>query len=360
MSSDQKSQNEGRLAARLRNVDPYEFEELVAELWELNGWDATVSSGSNDRGVDITAEKDEGLTTTTQAIQVKRYSADNRITRDKVQQYHAMQVQDAKVDQAVVVTTSDFSRGAEEWAAEHGMQLIDIDDLLELVDTDAGRNILSDYAPAMSEAESLDPADTERAVEQTDAQTATDTDLNRELPGELGDPETQRKVGLGIAGIGLIIATPFVLPGGIGGVIGAGLMIGGLALGFAGNQLYDTFTDDITVYREFDDGGMVIQLNEEVRYRFGDDREDTTFDDFVEPAARRRQANLYGVLVTKRGGSIDEIENAVPTDVVSEGDAAVAAYRYAIHGDQPERIAAEMNMTQQEVVSLLETYSESV
>jgi restriction system protein len=93
---------------RLYNIDPYEFEKLVADLWALQGYETEVSQASNDMGVDVIAEKSDAMVNTKLAIQVKRYSEGNDIGRGDVQRYHSMKVQDSTVDGAVIVTTSRY------------------------------------------------------------------------------------------------------------------------------------------------------------------------------------------------------------------------------------------------------------
>lgn len=45
------------LLSQLREMDPYEFEELVADIWEYQGWETTVTTSSNDMGIDVIEKK---------------------------------------------------------------------------------------------------------------------------------------------------------------------------------------------------------------------------------------------------------------------------------------------------------------
>lgn len=133
------------LRERLLQIDPYEFEDFVAELWEELGWNTTVSKSSRDQGVDIEARKSSDLVDQKAAIQVKRRK--NTITRDEVQKYHSMKEQDREADMAVVVTTSRFSDGAKVWAYENNVKLFDGDDLVELIQKHERYDLVEEYAP---------------------------------------------------------------------------------------------------------------------------------------------------------------------------------------------------------------------
>jgi HJR/Mrr/RecB family endonuclease len=53
----------------IQSIGPYDFEELIAELWETKGYDTNVRSKSNNEGINIDAERG-GIS---EKIQVKRY-----------------------------------------------------------------------------------------------------------------------------------------------------------------------------------------------------------------------------------------------------------------------------------------------
>jgi len=136
----------GRVRARLQNIDPYEFEDFVAELWEREGWDTTVSQDSNDMGLDVIAER-TGVINQKHAIQAKCYAEGNKVGRPKVQQYYALKEQDTEADAAVVVTTSSFTQTAESWAAEHNVKLVDGNALAEMIERVGAYDLVVQYAP---------------------------------------------------------------------------------------------------------------------------------------------------------------------------------------------------------------------
>lgn len=128
----------------LSDMDEYEFEELVADLWEQRGWNTTVTSGSGDRGIDVIAEKNDPFHQK-HLIQAKRYDPDNRIGSPDVQQYSSLRQQEDNVDAVVIVTTSSFTRQAKQTAADLNVKLISGTDLVTQIREHGGRELLERY-----------------------------------------------------------------------------------------------------------------------------------------------------------------------------------------------------------------------
>ena len=64
------------LRERLENMDPYAFERLICDLLTEMGYeDVEVTQPSNDKGVDVKAVAQFGITTINEVIQVKRHRA---------------------------------------------------------------------------------------------------------------------------------------------------------------------------------------------------------------------------------------------------------------------------------------------
>jgi len=60
----------------LDEIDPYEFEALVADVWEEYSWETTVTSCSQDRGIDGVAQR-ENPTKQKILIQAKAHDTEN-------------------------------------------------------------------------------------------------------------------------------------------------------------------------------------------------------------------------------------------------------------------------------------------
>lgn len=105
-------------------MDEYEFEELVADVWEAQGWNTEVTSGSGDRGIDVIAEK-QGLVDEKMLIQAKRYQDGNNVGGRDVREYSSLQLQESNIDSVVIVTTSSFTRQAKDIAGNLNVKLVD-------------------------------------------------------------------------------------------------------------------------------------------------------------------------------------------------------------------------------------------
>ncbi|MFB6145568.1 MAG: restriction endonuclease [Candidatus Nanohaloarchaea archaeon] len=71
----------------------------------------TVTRASNDRGIDIVAEKEQPYHQKV-LIQTKRYSKGNKVGSKEVQQYYSLKDQEDNVDQVITVTTSSFTKSS--------------------------------------------------------------------------------------------------------------------------------------------------------------------------------------------------------------------------------------------------------
>jgi hypothetical protein len=98
-------------------LSPREFEEAVAAIIrELGGRQVRVTGRSGDLSVDITFRDGDGKSV---AVQCKRYTPPNRVGSVEVQQFLGMAKLHHKVDVALYITTSDYTRGAIRLAAAH-------------------------------------------------------------------------------------------------------------------------------------------------------------------------------------------------------------------------------------------------
>jgi restriction system protein len=122
------------LRKQLAVMHPYRFEHLIRELLEAMGYDdVTVTKESGDKGVDVVATVQFGITTITEVVQVKRHQASiGRPVLDQLRgalPYH-------KAIRGTLITLGSFSKGCTEAALFPGaapIGLIDGDKLLELL-----------------------------------------------------------------------------------------------------------------------------------------------------------------------------------------------------------------------------------
>jgi restriction system protein len=104
------------LLARLRAMDPTHFELLIEQLLAALGFvNVSVTSRSNDGGIDVRGERTTGLLPERVAVQVKRY--DKNVQRPEIQKLRGSL--DAH-ERGLLVTTGRFSVGARTEALRSG------------------------------------------------------------------------------------------------------------------------------------------------------------------------------------------------------------------------------------------------
>ncbi|WP_414838279.1 restriction endonuclease [Candidatus Nanosalina sp. VS9-1] len=130
-----KEDENGKMTiSNLRGINEYEFEEIVGNVWSERGWETQVTRSSNDRGIDIVAEKQHPYYQKI-LIQAKRYSAGNKVGSKEIQQYYSLKDQEDNVDQVLIITTSSFTKPAERRAQDLNVKLINGEEFLKIYKT---------------------------------------------------------------------------------------------------------------------------------------------------------------------------------------------------------------------------------
>jgi restriction system protein len=128
-----RSQRE-MLRDRLENMDPYAFERLICDLLtEMDYVDVVATQPSNDKGVDVRAVVQFGITTINEVIQVKRHRAN--IQRPVLDMLRGS-LHRFKAQKGTIITTGDFGKGAKDAAFEMGaapITLINGETLIDLL-----------------------------------------------------------------------------------------------------------------------------------------------------------------------------------------------------------------------------------
>ncbi|MGM1074977.1 restriction endonuclease [Streptomyces sp. H28] len=116
------------LHADYEALDPYEFEEAMAELCRRDGCrDVEVVGGAGDLGADVVARTPDGRLL---VVQCKRYGDTNRVGSQDMQRFGGTCFTVHGADVAVMVTTSDFTGPALEYAEQCGIVCVNGPDLL--------------------------------------------------------------------------------------------------------------------------------------------------------------------------------------------------------------------------------------
>lgn len=171
---------------RLQQMDDYDFEHFVADLWERRGWDCEVSQASVDAGIDVTATKSVPYKQK-KLIQAKRYGENTTVGGPEIQQYASLKHQQADADSVVVVTSNAFTNSAETRASDLNVKLVDGDDLENLITFLEAHDLLERYNSTPN------PADTEPMVGDeigTANPSGSDTSISSESTPDLRDGDS--------------------------------------------------------------------------------------------------------------------------------------------------------------------------
>ncbi len=115
----------------LYNMDPYDFERLIAEYFVKRGYvNAETIGGSGDRGVDVLATNMDG---NIELIQCKRYRKGSNIGSAPIQRVDSMRLSRG-AEKAWVFTTSDFTPEGIDEARITGVNLVNGEKLIESLD----------------------------------------------------------------------------------------------------------------------------------------------------------------------------------------------------------------------------------
>ena len=125
------SEKRGPPSIILENIDPTQFEVLVADLYEKQGYSVRHSGGSHDEGVDVLAERTSGGGLERIVIQCKHQQAN--VGRPTLQQLWGVVSSNPSFTRGDLVTSSGFTAEARQFASEKRLTLIGGDLLSELV-----------------------------------------------------------------------------------------------------------------------------------------------------------------------------------------------------------------------------------
>jgi restriction system protein len=124
----------GALRERLAKVNPYRFESLIKDLLEAMDYeDVLVTKQSGDKGIDVVANYQFGITQIKEVVQVKRQQGS--ITRPVLDQLRGALPYHQAI-RGTIITLGRFAKGCKDAALYPGaapITLIDGDKLMELL-----------------------------------------------------------------------------------------------------------------------------------------------------------------------------------------------------------------------------------
>lgn len=106
----------------LHRLSPQQFEELVAEIIRDRGFHVQLTNQTRDGGKDIIASIDSELGKLLILIEAKKYRPDRPIGVELVRNLYGV-ICDAQANSGVLVTTSYFTKDAQEFRNRHNYQL---------------------------------------------------------------------------------------------------------------------------------------------------------------------------------------------------------------------------------------------
>lgn len=130
-----------------------EFEKLVGELLESQGFQVQLGPGSADGGVDIRLLQRDPIGDILTLVQVKKYSKHRRIGLQAVQALHGAKMADL-ADRSIFVTTSSYQPSARRFASRNNVKMgLYVSDDVRKWCVDASAGIIEDKKRITSEEE---------------------------------------------------------------------------------------------------------------------------------------------------------------------------------------------------------------
>jgi restriction system protein len=115
----------------LYSIHPRKFEEVIAEVFQKNGFDVELTRTTRDGGKDIIAVYKRMGISTKYVIECKRYSKENKVSLAIVQRLLGVKIATA-ANKGILATTSTFTRDAIIFTSNHlwDLELKDYNDIV--------------------------------------------------------------------------------------------------------------------------------------------------------------------------------------------------------------------------------------
>jgi len=156
------------LDAFLDALDPFKFEELLAEIFQKAGYRTEVKQKAGDKGIDVVCRRRfpyfEKI-----LIQAKCKSESSSISPSEVQQYNSLKEQEPNVDQVLLIATCSYSAQAKDLASKLDIKIMNRDNV---------KYLLTKYEEAKE--------DGIIEVEKGDNEDKSMSEMEQMFPGEYG------------------------------------------------------------------------------------------------------------------------------------------------------------------------------
>ena len=120
-----------KIAFNLDALSGQEFERVVKSLLMEMGFETKLTQVTGDGGIDIIAKLDKPFVGGRYLFQCKRYAQNKLVSAPEVRDFYGAVMADKAV-KGIFITTSDFTTQAKEFAAQSGVELVNMPKLLQL------------------------------------------------------------------------------------------------------------------------------------------------------------------------------------------------------------------------------------
>jgi Holliday junction resolvasome RuvABC ATP-dependent DNA helicase subunit len=120
------------LSDNLQTLSGQDFEKLIEALLTRMGFKTEMTSTTGDGGIDIIAVLDKAIVGGRYLFQCKRFAPDNLVGAPMVRDFYGAVTADRAV-KGILITTSEFTVQAREFARRVGVELIDLEQLQKLL-----------------------------------------------------------------------------------------------------------------------------------------------------------------------------------------------------------------------------------
>lgn len=112
----------------LLDMNPFDFEDLITNLFIKMGYNAKTTQKTNDGGIDCEFYSKDPILCGKVIVQVKRYK--NNIDIPKLREFESV-LRNSDAMKGIFISTSSFSNQCEKFASENNIQLIDGNNLIK-------------------------------------------------------------------------------------------------------------------------------------------------------------------------------------------------------------------------------------
>ncbi|MRS01895.1 restriction endonuclease [bacterium] len=113
---------------KMREMSPRKFEELIADLFNNQGFQVTLTPRSKDGGMDVIAVQRDGIGTVMVIVECKRYAEGNKVGVEIARGLYGV-VEQQRATRGIIATTSFFTKGVVDFrkTIPHRLGLADFD-----------------------------------------------------------------------------------------------------------------------------------------------------------------------------------------------------------------------------------------